>query len=62
MRNNCMFRIPHELSGFGEVCGLTKCPCNGYGKDCLAYRPHTKESRAALAEAIEIKRKEREGK
>lgn len=58
-RNNCMFLLPHELTGLGESCGLFKgqLGCNGYGKRCAAYVPHNAESRKALAEAI-AKRKE----
>lgn len=55
-RNNCMFLLPHELTGLGECCGLFK-GCNGYGRRCVAYVPHNAESRKALAEAI-AKRKE----
>lgn len=62
MRNNCMFKIPHELSGCGSFCVLLKNNCNDYGKNCIAYKAHNKESRAALAEAIEIKKKKREVK
>ena len=61
MANDCMYCIPHELTGFGEVCGLFGgLPCNQYGKRCAGFKAHTKESSKALAEAIEIKRKERE--
>ena len=56
-RNNCMFALPHELTGLGEVCGLLKTCCNGYGRRCVAYQPHNAESRKALADAI-AKRKE----
>lgn len=56
-RNNCMFLLPHELTGRGERCGLLKTCCNGYGRRCVAYVPHNAESRKALAEAI-AKRKE----
>ena len=60
MANNCMYCIPPELTGVGKVCGLLGLACNDLGKRCAAYSAHTKESRRALAEAIEIKRKERE--
>lgn len=58
-KNNCMFALPHELTGLGECCGLFKgqLACNGYGEKCCGYQPHTAESRKALAEAI-AKRKE----
>ena len=56
-RNNCMYALPHELTGLGECCGLLQTCCNGYGKRCIAYEPHNAESRKALAEAI-AKRKE----
>lgn len=59
-RNNCMFLAPRELTGDFAKCILFKDVCNGYGKDCLGYKKHTKESRAALAKAIEIRRNERE--
>ena len=56
-RNNCKFMIPHELSGIGEVCGLFSNVCNGLGKRCLAFKPHTAETRKQLADAIAAKRK-----
>lgn len=56
-RNNCMFAIPHELSGIGEVCGLLHNASNGLGKHCVAYEPHTAETRKQLADAIAAKRK-----
>lgn len=57
-RNNCMFALPHELTGMGTICGLFSSHCNGYGKRCLGYRPHDAESRKALAEAIAKRKKE----
>lgn len=57
-QNDCMFMLPHELTGLGTICGLFSSYCNGYGKRCLGYRPHDAESRKALAEAIAKKRKE----
>lgn len=60
MRNNCMFLAPRELTGTVEMCIRFQNNCNGYGKDCLGYKKHTKESLAALAKAIEIRRKNRE--
>lgn len=59
-RNNCMFMIPHELSGIGRVCILFENVCNGLGKRCLGYRPHNAESRKQLADAIAEKRKAKE--
>lgn len=62
-RNNCMFAIPHELTGLGECCcGLFrgKLACNGYGEKCCGYQPHNAESRKALAEAIAEKQKQKE--
>lgn len=56
-RNNCMFLLPHDLTGLGSWCGLLKTCCNGYGRRCVAYQPHNAESRKALADAI-AKRKE----
>lgn len=56
-KNNCMFLLPHELTGLGECCGLFGA-CNGYGRRCVAYEPHTAESRKALAEAIAERRKQ----
>lgn len=60
--SDCMYEIPHELSGIGSVCGLLGNCCNGYGKDCLAYRKHTKESRKAIANVIAEKRKQEQAK
>lgn len=59
--NNCMFALPHELTGIGTVCGLFNSGCNGYGKHCLGYVPHNAESRKALDDAIaKMKEKENE--
>ena len=60
-RNNCMFALPHELTGIGECCGLFggQLACNGYGKRCLGYRAHDAESRKALADAIAEKQKQK---
>ena len=60
-KNNCMFALPHELTGLGECCGLFRSVCNGYGTRCVAYQPHNAESLKALAEAIADRRKKREG-
>lgn len=61
-RNNCMFALPHELTGIGECCGLFRgqLPCNGYGRKCTGYRAHNAESRKALAEAIAEKQKRKQ--
>lgn len=59
-RNNCMFALPHELTGMGTICGLLHAGCNGYGKRCLGYMPHDAESRKALADAIAKRKKEKE--
>ena len=59
-RNNCMFALPHELTGIGTVCGLLGNACNGYGRRCLGYRAHNEESRKALAEAIAERKKQKE--
>lgn len=58
-RNNCMFAIPHELTGIGECCWLFGNACNGYGRRCLSYRAHNSESRKALADAIAEKKKQK---
>ena len=58
-RNNCMFALPHELTGIGECCVLLGNACNGYGRRCLGYRAHNAESRKALAEAIAEKQKQK---
>lgn len=57
----CMYAIPHELTGIGTLCGIIKgCACNGLGKNCIGYIPHTKESLAVLNGVIEeMKSKER---
>ena len=57
---DCMYAIPNELTGVGDCCGIVRggwMPCNGYGSGCVAYRPHTEESRQALKEAIEQHKK-----
>lgn len=58
-RNNCMFLLPHELTGIGECCGLFGSVCNGYGRKCTGYRAHNAESRKALADAIAEKKKQK---
>ena len=60
-RNNCMFALPHELTGMGATCGLFRgqLQCNGYGRKCTGYRAHNAESRKALAEAIAERRKQK---
>lgn len=60
LRNNCMFLLPHELTGLGSWCGLLKTCCNGYGRRCVVYQPHDAESRKALAEAIAERRKQKQ--
>ena len=59
---DCMYYLPHELTGGDEICGIVKTFCNCYGKNCVAFKRHTKESRAELAKAIEIRKKQREAK
>ena len=56
---NCMYALPHELTGTSTTCGLFggKLACNGYGNGCVGYRSHTAESRKVLADAIAEKRK-----
>lgn len=54
-KNNCMYAMPNELTGMGTVCAVARLACNQLGKRCACYRPHTAESRKALAEAIETK-------
>lgn len=59
-RNNCMFLLPHELTGHGKLCWLFQgSACNGYGRKCTGYQPHNAESRKALAEAIAEKKKQK---
>lgn len=58
-QNNCMFALPHELTGIGECCGLFGNACNGYGRRCIGYQPHNAESRKALAGAIEERQKQK---
>ena len=61
-RNNCMFALPHELTGMGTTCGLFQgqLPCNKLGKLCAGYHAHNAESRKALADAIAKRKKEKE--
>lgn len=54
---NCMFHVPHELSGIGDVCALMHSACNGLGRRCIAYQRETAESRKALEDAIAARRK-----
>ena len=57
-QNNCMYALPHELTGIGECCRLFHggMLCNGLGASCAGYRAHNAESRKALAEAIAERR------
>lgn len=61
---DCMYALPHELTGIGTTCGLFhgQMACNGYGRGCAGYRAHTAESRKALANVIAEKRKEEQAK
>ena len=62
-RVNCIFLLPPELTGrdydtcriFGEC-----VEARGIVDRCVGRTPHTPISRKALAEAIEIRRAERE--
>lgn len=64
-RIDCKFLFPTELTGlsrdmcsmFGECVEMT-----GIVDRCVGRTRHTPTSRKALAEAIEIRRAEREGK
>ena len=60
--DDCMYALPHELSGIGTVCILSNNECNGLGKRCLCHRKHLPETRKALAKAIEKRKKEGESK
>lgn len=58
--NDCMFRIPPEITETVNMCGLLNDVCNGLGRRCVAYEQHTKESRQALQNAIEAKAREKQ--
>ena len=60
-KSNCMFEVPHELTGLGACCALFKDVCNKLGKRCLGYTPHTAESRKALEEALAAAKHKKEG-
>lgn len=57
--DNCMYAIPHELSGMGTVCALFRNNCNNLGKRCLGYKAHTAETRKALEAALDARRSKR---
>lgn len=59
--DNCMYAIPHELSGIGTVCALFQNVCNRLGKRCLGYTAHTAESRKELEAALEARRLKKKG-
>lgn len=61
-RNNCMYALPHELTGIGECCGLFHggMLCNGFGANCAGYCAHNAESCKALAKAIAEKQKQKQ--
>lgn len=59
--DNCMYAIPHELSGMGTVCAIFQSTCNNFGKRCLGYKKHTAETRKALEAALDARRLKKEG-
>lgn len=57
---DCMFLLPPELTGESfDTCGALRDVCT-HDATCGARIRHTKESRAALAQAIEIQEARRE--
>lgn len=60
-KSNCMFEVPHELTGLGACCTLFRNVCNKLGKRCIGYMPHTAESRKALEEALAAAKHKKEG-
>lgn len=59
--DNCMYAIPHELSGMGTVCALFRNNCNKLGRKCLGYKKHTAETRKALEAALDARRSKKGG-
>lgn len=60
---NCIFLFPSELTGLDhDTCGIFgECvEARSIVDRCVGRTPHTPVSREALAEAIEIRRAERE--
>lgn len=57
---NCMYMMPTELTGKAwDLCGIFRDVCP-HEESCVGREKHTEVSRKALAEAIEIRRAERE--
>ena len=56
--SDCMFMVPHELTGVGSTCALFKDVCNKFGTRCVGYEKHTAESRKVLEDLLEKRRKE----
>ena len=54
---NCQHYMPKEL-GYTANC-LMFGSCSYLGSSCALYEKHTVETRKALAEAIEMKQKEK---
>lgn len=60
-RFNCMHLLPPELTGQScDMCLIFRDFACIHSESCAGRCKHTKESRQALAEAIEIRRAERE--
>ena len=60
--SDCMFMVPHELTGIGPACALFKDVCNKLGTRCVGYEKHTAESRKALEKALAECRARKEAK
>lgn len=59
-RFNCMHLLPPELTGVScDTCLMFRDFVCTHSESCAGRRKHTRESRQALAEAIEIRRAER---
>lgn len=52
---NCIYFLPRELGHVGSC--MMFGVCNQLGNKCAGFERHTAETRKALAEAIEIKKK-----
>lgn len=60
--SDCMFMVPHEITGIGAVCALFKGVCNKLGARCIGYEKHTAKSFKALEKALAECRARKEAK
>jgi len=58
-RNTCRYAVQDPKYGTW-ICALLENVCNLRGTKCLAYQPHTKETKAALERVLKSEKGEEE--